>query len=88
VPGSSNSSSSLSSGSARQQSDGLPPAASAEQPILTKRQAEQLQCAFPPLAAVLPPELQAVLASDSETESETADSEDWMRSDEEEEAGR
>ncbi|KAL4423828.1 hypothetical protein ABPG75_001129 [Micractinium tetrahymenae] len=57
--------------------------AAPEQPFLTKRQAEQLQRAFPPLSAALPPELQAVLASDSETESEAADSEDWMRSDDE-----
>lgn len=55
-----------------------------EQPFLTKRQAEQLQRAFPSLAGTLPPELQAVLESDSETGSEAADSEDWMRSDDEE----
>lgn len=60
--------------------------ARADQPVLTKRQAEQLQRAFPPLAAALPPELQAVLASDSETDSEAADSEDWMRSDDDEDA--
>jgi hypothetical protein len=62
----------------QQQQDEAAPAD--QQPGLTKRQAEQLQLAFPPLSAVLPPELQAALASD--TESEAAESEDWMQSDE------
>lgn len=56
-------------------------AAAAEEPLLTKRQAAQLRSAFPPLSGVLPPELQAVLGSDSE--SEAAES-DWTRSDDEE----
>jgi hypothetical protein len=63
----------------QQQQDEAAPA-DQQQPGLTKRQAEQLQVAFPPLFAVLPPELQAALASD--TESEAAESEDWMESDE------
>lgn len=53
---------------------------------LTKQQAGQLQRAFPALSAVLPPELQAALASDSESASEGGDSEGWMESDEDEEA--
>ena len=57
----------------------------AEVPALTRRQAEQLQRAFPGLSATLPPELQAMLASDSEAESgaEEEEGSDWMNSDDE-----
>ncbi|PSC70503.1 hypothetical protein C2E20_5962 [Micractinium conductrix] len=78
--------SAASAGSMQQLPNGQAPAKQAhEPPALTRRQAEQLQRAFPPLSAVLPPELQAALASDSETESEAAESEDWMCSDDDEE---
>ncbi|EFN52325.1 hypothetical protein CHLNCDRAFT_139124 [Chlorella variabilis] len=73
-------SSSLQAGQAPEQEQAAP---TAQQAGLTKRQAEQLQHAFPQLSAALPPELQAALASDSETDSEAADSEGWMESEEE-----
>ena len=58
----------------------------AEVPALTRRQAEQLQRAFPGLSATLPAELQAMLASDSEADSGAEEEEggsDWMNSDDE-----
>lgn len=57
------------------------------QPLLTRHQAQQLQRAFPPLAASLPPELEAMLAaSDSEAPSGGEESEDWTASDDEADA--
>jgi hypothetical protein len=57
------------------------------QPLLTRHQAQQLQRAFPPLVASLPPELEAMLASsDSEAASEGSESDNWTASDDEADA--